>query len=123
MKKIALLLLFCGFAKLQAQTTTIQGMEVDFRIVAELGDEKTADLVKTAPAEVKKLNHYYSKSFIYVKSTDPNAEAYDLSTVNVKRFEDQRLQNERKTIVVSANNDMIILKSKEELEKEYLQIK
>lgn len=125
MKKFFFLgLLFCcqiGITK--AQTINNNGTPVDFRIYSGMSQSQVADLIKTAPLEIKKLNYYYSSSYFLQPSTKPGAPKLDPNSVNVRNYENQRLENERKTIVINANEDKIILLSKKELEAGYSTLK
>jgi hypothetical protein len=122
MKRLLFTLLLSGIGSVFAQTVNENGTEVDFRIYADHTQAQVTELVKNNPLEIKRLNYYYQNSYLIILSNTEGAK-FDVNTVNVKRFEDQRLENERKTIIVSANNDKLVLKSKKEMEQEYLQIK
>jgi hypothetical protein len=121
MKTLAFIaaMLFSGMLAAQTGNSEIG----DPHIYYHYSNAEISDMLKKDPAAIRKLNFYYQKSFIVEYSKNSGSELYDAGTIDVQRFEDQRLENERKTIIVSANNDKIILLSKKELEEAYSQIK
>ncbi|MDQ3048496.1 MAG: hypothetical protein M3R27_13190 [Bacteroidota bacterium] len=122
MKNIFLLLALLLFgSRMNAQNSNI---EIDPHIYTHYSPEQIQVMKETAPLELKKLNHYFKNSFIIVPadgsiSKGPKPELFN---IDVKRFEDQRMDDSRKPIIISANNDQLILKSKKELEEEYKKI-
>ncbi|MDQ3191560.1 MAG: hypothetical protein M3Q58_08200 [Bacteroidota bacterium] len=103
--------------------TQNSGLQIDPRISIYYSQEEIENLEQNMPNEIKKLNHYFQNSFIVQPSTILNADKLDLIRIDARRFENQRHATERVTVVISKNDDKLILKSKEELEKEYLLIK
>lgn len=125
MKKALLFVIaIAGFSGMtKAQMLNINGNPVDFRVYSAKTQTQVADLVKNAPLEIKKLNFYYSSSYVLEPSGVVRVPKFDPNSVNVQQYESQRLENERKTIVINQYNDKITLLSKKELEAAYKAIK
>ena len=125
MKRIAKIIVIFFFlttgTNAVAQNTN-SDIAIDPRIANHYSQEQIEDL-KNNLSELKKLNYYFQNSFIVVPANIPNAEPIDLMSIDARRFEDKRQVSERTTIIISKNDDQLILKSKEELEKEYKLIK
>ena len=116
---IILFFLIIGKSGIAQSNQKSSQLTLDPRIETHYSAAEIKALKQTNPLEIKKLNYYFQDSFIIIPSTSPGAEPIDLWTIDVKRFENQRHATERKTIIISKYDDKLILKSKEEVEKEY----
>lgn len=101
-----------------AQNNQSNSIPMDPRIEKHFS-EAEINRLKEMPLVVKKLNYYFRDSYIVVPSTMSDAEPIDLMAIDARDFENQRHPTERKTIIISKYDDTLVLKSKEEVEKEY----
>jgi hypothetical protein len=79
------------------------------------------DMAANQPMEYEKTIYYYSQSWYYVPSANPDPNL-SMDMILITRLEDQRLQSTEVQIVVSGTNDIIVLKSQDEVDTKLAEI-
>jgi hypothetical protein len=79
------------------------------------------DEMATNPMEYEKTLYYYSESWYYIPSANPDPNL-SMDMILITRLEDQRLQSTEVEIVVSGTNDIIVLKSQDAVDAKLAEI-
>ncbi|MBA3900428.1 MAG: hypothetical protein H0X62_09505 [Bacteroidetes bacterium] len=115
-----LLFLFLGTNLTMAQEAPV---EVDPRVKLYYSEAEIIKMKAENPLSIKKLNYYFQNSYFIVPADGSQTGVIDPMSIDARRFEAQRHATEKVSIVISANDDRLVLISLKELEKEYKKLR
>jgi hypothetical protein len=113
--------LFFAFVTSTASYSQCTTDDALYLMTANYTQAEIDDMAANSPMEYEKTLYYYSQSWYYVPSANPDPNL-SMDMILITRLEDQRLQSTEVEIVVSGTNDIIVLKSQDEVDTKLAEI-